>query len=63
MIFMFKSTPPSSFNVSSIPFDGVSNVRNGWFLVRGTRTFGRWRTTEAGKRVRPADVHQRLFRY
>jgi hypothetical protein len=63
MIFMFKCTPPSSVNVSSIPFDGVPNVRNGWFLVRGTRIFGRWRTTETGKKVRPADVHQRHFCY
>jgi hypothetical protein len=46
MISMFKQVP-----TSPLAYDEAPNPRNRWFVVRGERVFGRWRTEVSGKKV------------
>jgi hypothetical protein len=43
---MFKQVP-----TSPLAYDEAPNPRNRWFVVRGERVFGRWRTEVSGKKV------------
>ena len=46
MISMFKQV-----STSPLAYDEAPNPRNRWFVVRGERVFGRWRTEDGGKKV------------
>jgi hypothetical protein len=51
MISMFKQV-----STSPLAYEVAPNPRNRWFVVRGERVFGRWRTEDGDKKVSPGSL-------